>query len=279
MQCKSFSHFFNKNISVFGCKVEKLLTSWPLYELVKLTMLWTTGPRCSSNFQDIVVTIWHGSHFIGVMVGPFFPELRPSVSLPHSCRCNFCFRFQPVLNEVLGYICHYMMWIIFYWDHDLTFNAKVTALYRSGQILWQQLLQFSADFHQTFRMGCILSVSWLNFFAGVTVLYKLCNILWPQFLLVFNQFSSKFQDILITNWHWSYQNLDQDWVLFVKVTTRRKPGQMLLQQSHLQFLTCSCSSFQNQNPFYWHVHYVVGPLALYLQRQITSDFLLASPYE
>ena len=42
--CKSFSHFFNKKISVFGCKVVKHLTSWPLNELVKLTMLWTTGP-------------------------------------------------------------------------------------------------------------------------------------------------------------------------------------------------------------------------------------------
>ena len=41
---KSFSYLFNKNFSVFGYKV-KHLTSWPLNELVKLTMLWTTGPR------------------------------------------------------------------------------------------------------------------------------------------------------------------------------------------------------------------------------------------
>ena len=34
-----------KNISVFGYKVVNHLTSWPLNELVKLTMLWTTGPR------------------------------------------------------------------------------------------------------------------------------------------------------------------------------------------------------------------------------------------
>ena len=44
LQCKSFSHFFNKNISVFGYKVVRHLTSRPLNELVKLTMLWTTGP-------------------------------------------------------------------------------------------------------------------------------------------------------------------------------------------------------------------------------------------
>ena len=41
---KSFSHFFNKNISIFVVKVVKHLMSWPLNELVKLTMLWTTGP-------------------------------------------------------------------------------------------------------------------------------------------------------------------------------------------------------------------------------------------
>ena len=39
LQCKSFSHFFNKNISVVGCKVVKHLTSGPVNELVKLTML------------------------------------------------------------------------------------------------------------------------------------------------------------------------------------------------------------------------------------------------
>ena len=37
--------FSTKNISVFDCKVVKHLTSWPLNELAKLTMLWTTGPR------------------------------------------------------------------------------------------------------------------------------------------------------------------------------------------------------------------------------------------
>ena len=39
LHCKSFSHFFNKNIDVFGYKVVKHLTSLPLNELVKLTML------------------------------------------------------------------------------------------------------------------------------------------------------------------------------------------------------------------------------------------------
>ena len=36
--------FSTKKISVFGYKVIKHLKSWPLNKLVKLTMLWTTGP-------------------------------------------------------------------------------------------------------------------------------------------------------------------------------------------------------------------------------------------
>ena len=38
--------FFNKKISVYLYKVVKHLMSWSLNELVKLMMLWTTGPRC-----------------------------------------------------------------------------------------------------------------------------------------------------------------------------------------------------------------------------------------
>ena len=46
------SHIFStKIIRVFGYKVVKYLTSWPLNELVKLTMLWTTGPWCWDKFK------------------------------------------------------------------------------------------------------------------------------------------------------------------------------------------------------------------------------------
>ena len=41
---KILSFFSTKNIPVFGYKVVKHLTSWPLNELVNLTMPWTTGP-------------------------------------------------------------------------------------------------------------------------------------------------------------------------------------------------------------------------------------------
>ena len=43
---KLFSFFSTKKFSVFGYKVLKHFTNWPLNELVKLTMLWTTGPWC-----------------------------------------------------------------------------------------------------------------------------------------------------------------------------------------------------------------------------------------
>ena len=47
--CKAFAlqkllSFFQQKVIVFGYKVVKHFTSWPLNELVKLTMLWTTGP-------------------------------------------------------------------------------------------------------------------------------------------------------------------------------------------------------------------------------------------
>ena len=69
LQCK-LPYFFNKNISVFGYKVIKHLTSWPLNELIKLTMLWTTGPSYSKlttsladetlNFQRYrMQKLWH----------------------------------------------------------------------------------------------------------------------------------------------------------------------------------------------------------------------------
>ena len=45
--------FSTSNISVFGYKVIKHLKSWPLNELVKLTMLWTTKP-CLSVAQKFL---------------------------------------------------------------------------------------------------------------------------------------------------------------------------------------------------------------------------------
>ena len=51
---KASLFFTTKNISVFGNKVLKHLTSWPLNELVKLTMLWTTGPRWMDGWLAIL---------------------------------------------------------------------------------------------------------------------------------------------------------------------------------------------------------------------------------
>ena len=49
MHCKNFRIFSTKDISTFGYKFEKHLTSWPLNELVKLAMLWATGPSMLST--------------------------------------------------------------------------------------------------------------------------------------------------------------------------------------------------------------------------------------
>ena len=65
-KCEKASLIFSiKNISIIGYKVVKQLKRWPLNELVKLTMLWTTGPRklniqTSANGQpDHLQTISH----------------------------------------------------------------------------------------------------------------------------------------------------------------------------------------------------------------------------
>ena len=49
--------FSAKNISVFGYKVIKHLMSWPLNELDKLTMLWTTGPRFLEMYHNLLVAL------------------------------------------------------------------------------------------------------------------------------------------------------------------------------------------------------------------------------
>ena len=59
LQCKSFSHFFNKKFNIFGYKAIKHLTSWPLNELVKLRMLWTTGPWWTAAQENSSEQSWN----------------------------------------------------------------------------------------------------------------------------------------------------------------------------------------------------------------------------
>ena len=67
---KLLSFFQQKNFSVFGYNVAKHLTSWPLNELVKLRMLWTTGPRSltslvhvQDSLMDKALTITYQHYF------------------------------------------------------------------------------------------------------------------------------------------------------------------------------------------------------------------------
>ena len=53
---QSFSHFFSiKGISVFGNKEMKHLTNRPFKELIKLTVLLTTGPCSLINDKPVLV--------------------------------------------------------------------------------------------------------------------------------------------------------------------------------------------------------------------------------
>ena len=45
--CKSYSHFFSKNACELDIVFTRTVNILTLNELVKLTTLWTTGPRCS----------------------------------------------------------------------------------------------------------------------------------------------------------------------------------------------------------------------------------------
>ena len=50
------SHIFStKNISLIGYEVVKHLTRWPLNELIRLIMLWTTGPCCLHQLSSDAV--------------------------------------------------------------------------------------------------------------------------------------------------------------------------------------------------------------------------------
>ena len=63
LQCKSSSQFSNKKYQCFWLQSHKHLKSWPLNELVKLTMLWTNGPWAGTlepEFQNIWGNlVWH----------------------------------------------------------------------------------------------------------------------------------------------------------------------------------------------------------------------------
>ena len=61
MQCKSYSHFSAKNIRMLCIESAKTVNEMTLNELVKLTILWPTGPwyfRKYQGFLDILTYIF-----------------------------------------------------------------------------------------------------------------------------------------------------------------------------------------------------------------------------
>ena len=55
--CKSYSHFFSKNTCELDIVLTRRVNILTTNELVKLTMLWTTGPRCLIWKQYICIVI------------------------------------------------------------------------------------------------------------------------------------------------------------------------------------------------------------------------------
>ena len=93
--------FSTKNISVFGYKAIKHLTSWPLNELVKLTMLWTTGPSLP------IFASCRDCHMI----------LLPAKTVHHTwlpLRLSVTFRFLPTLLCIIkGFLPRLYTWFCF----------------------------------------------------------------------------------------------------------------------------------------------------------------------
>ena len=82
LQCKSFSHFFNKNISAFRYKIVIHWTSRPLNGLDKLTMLWTTGPWTPEYIAVMRSSLWP---LIVSVHGLIKPNINFS-EFPRKCR-------------------------------------------------------------------------------------------------------------------------------------------------------------------------------------------------
>ena len=73
--------FSTKNIAVFGYKSVKHLTSWPLNGLIKLTMLWTTGPKVVYAMGKCQISL---IHVLQKLQPSMFPE-QSSKSVETSC--------------------------------------------------------------------------------------------------------------------------------------------------------------------------------------------------
>ena len=91
LQCKSLSHFFIKNIGVFNNKIIQHLTSWPLNKLVKLTKLWTTGPRALNKREYLVIIflISHWNHMLWPLIWTISSKLfRWGITIYETICCD-----------------------------------------------------------------------------------------------------------------------------------------------------------------------------------------------
>ena len=104
--------FSTKNISVFGYKAVKHLTSWPLNELIKLTMLWTTGPCTISHI--LMVT---GSESEDNCL---FSQLPQCYIMPMT-NCHVC-----GYSEGTQMSCQWVMCLILQWGSSHLFSTAYT---------------------------------------------------------------------------------------------------------------------------------------------------------
>ena len=72
--CKSYSHFFSKNTCELDIVLTRTLNILTTNNLVKLTMLWTTGPR-DINYTELQLSLYRGA---GHPSCPLLPLPHPS---------------------------------------------------------------------------------------------------------------------------------------------------------------------------------------------------------
>ena len=83
MQCKSYSHFVSKNIRILYIESAKIVNEMTLNELVKLTTLWTTGPR---SFKKLCEGYWWGLIEQYLLVCPRYLD----TCCFQVCSCSHC---------------------------------------------------------------------------------------------------------------------------------------------------------------------------------------------
>lgn len=159
----------------------------------------------------------HNVFLYGMIIRNVLPAIhctRPNLmaTTPPSISKQFSLNFQDIVITV---------WPSFYWVMNGPFLPFPT--WKSGQILWPQLLQFSTDLQYTVvtlwcRSYFIFIWVTTGFFLSV-ILPFISNLVTATLHSVFNRFSSNFQDIVVITWRRLYYTGVMIWSFLSELTS------------------------------------------------------------